>query len=232
MSPWVWVLLVFFGLRLFGVGGMLLLLALALSGQWLGRVAQAAAARARFTSQQKTALANPADFDARHELGVIYRREGRTRTAERYLRQALEIMRANAHAETDPTLLIDCAEVFLRRGQHDEGLKLATEAAREYPSHQPGVAAMLAGRAETARGHIAMAEPWFRSALESSGSSAEAHFRLARCLASLGQGTEASRVISSYHATARTLPAFVRRRDRNWRWANYLFPVTRRFPLP
>ncbi len=231
MSPWLWIAAIYLGLRYFGFFGLGVLFGLVLLGQWLARLVALATQRSRFMEQRKAELANPADYEARHQLGVIYLRARRHSKAAHYLENALDLMRNNPHAEPDPELIMDCARVRYARRDFGGTTTLAEEVARQHTAHKPGDADLLAGRAHAATGAADDALSHFERAAGRVPSSAEAGFRWARALAARGEGKAASDVLRAFQTASAGAPAFVRRRDRWWRLAIVLFPATRFLPL-
>ncbi len=231
MSAWVWIIALYFGLRYFGVAGVGVLLAALLAGQWLTRLVTVMAQRARFMDQRRAQLANPADYEARHQLGAIYLRGRRYAKAAHYLEEAHEMMRGNRHADPDPQLMLDCARVRFARGDFAGAAALAGEVADEHPSHRPGDADLLAARAYSRLGSSGEALGRYAKAAARCPSSAEACFRQAQALAADGRPAEARASIHEHQTGSAGAPLFLRRRNRWWRLALLCFPVARFLPI-
>lgn len=168
-SLWPWLFFVwFFGWRALIVLGVVALLI------WAAPRLSAVARRRRFLREQRTQKINPRAYNARYQLGVIYRDGRQYEKARVELEEAVSIYDESSDAHGV------LGDVYLRLGRHEDAVRAYTRALELNPSHGYGLTHAALGRACQALGRHEEAREWYEKSVARNQSIAEPHYRLGR----------------------------------------------------
>lgn len=187
---------------------VLLVLAVIAMVLWLAPRLAGHIRRRRFYREQQANKANPRDFNARYQLGIIYRDARRYEQARRELEEAVAIYDGSSDAHA---LLGD---VYLRLGRYDDAVKAYAKALLLNPGHGYGATHLGMARAHHMAGRLEEARDWYQQTIMRNRSLAEPHYRLG-CMHRAAGDKPAAR--AAFLAAAEVARAPVRLgRTRNW----------------
>ena len=184
----------------------------------------------RFLASQSVRLANPQNAEVRRDLADLYFSSGRSRKAERFAREAIEVARSNPLYEgkgPDPFHRLWAAALY-RLKRYEQAIAAYDEALKS--RSETGYFDALLGMAKThwRLGNVDMAMKWAKHAVQENTSSLEGYFRWAQAAAKAGRPEEVAEARLGFAKTRAALPRFARERKIRWTLAFWFFPLSRR----